>query len=43
MGTLNPRTVSFWTVIRNNTHVYSKLAIKEFFPIPDSRFPIPNS
>ncbi|NEP53180.1 MAG: hypothetical protein F6K65_32015 [Moorea sp. SIO3C2] len=37
MGTLNPGTVSFWTVISNNTHVYSKLAIKKFFSIPDSR------
>ena len=37
MGTLNPETVSFRTVIRQNPNLYPKLAIQEFFPIPDSR------
>ncbi|NEO81185.1 MULTISPECIES: hypothetical protein [Moorena] len=43
MGTLNPGTVSFRTVIRHNPYLYPKLAIQKFFPIPDSGFPIPDS
>ncbi|NEO40293.1 MAG: hypothetical protein F6J90_29695 [Moorea sp. SIOASIH] len=48
MGTLNPGTLSFRTVIRHNPHLYPKLdnqlhRIFSLFPVAYSLFPIPYS